>query len=69
MASLLEGVASYRHEAAMIAAFSDLYRGHPVIRVPQVIPKASGDRVLTMTYLDGMSWAQAQQADQDLKNT
>jgi predicted unusual protein kinase regulating ubiquinone biosynthesis (AarF/ABC1/UbiB family) len=59
----------YRHEAAMIAAFSDLYRGHPFIRVPQVIPEASGDRVLTMTYLDGMSWAQAQQADQDLKNT
>jgi predicted unusual protein kinase regulating ubiquinone biosynthesis (AarF/ABC1/UbiB family) len=59
----------YRHEAAMIAAFSALYRGHPFIRVPDVIPEVSGDRVLTMTYLDGMDWAQAQQADQDLKNT
>ncbi len=31
--------------------------------------EASGDRVLTMTYLDGLDWAAAQQADQDLKNT
>jgi predicted unusual protein kinase regulating ubiquinone biosynthesis (AarF/ABC1/UbiB family) len=59
----------YRHEAANIAAFSELYRGHPFIRIPEVIYEASGDRVLTMTYLDGMSWAAAQQADQDLKNT
>lgn len=59
----------YRHEAAMIAAFTDLYRGHPFIRIPQVIPEASADRVLTMTYLDGMDWTAAQEADQDLKNT
>ena len=59
----------YRHEAANITAFSELYRGHPFIRVPEVIAEASGDRVLTMTYLDGMDWAAAQQADQDLKNT
>jgi predicted unusual protein kinase regulating ubiquinone biosynthesis (AarF/ABC1/UbiB family) len=58
----------YRHEAAMIIAFSDLYRGHPFIRVPDVIPEASSDRVLTMSYLDGMDWAQAQQANQNLKN-
>ncbi len=59
----------YRHEATMITAFSNLYRGHPFIRIPDVIPEASSDRVLTMTYLDGMDWAAAQQADQDLKNT
>ena len=59
----------YRHEAATIATFGELYRGHPFIRVPDVVPEASGDRVLTMTYLDGMDWAAAQQADQDLKNT
>jgi predicted unusual protein kinase regulating ubiquinone biosynthesis (AarF/ABC1/UbiB family) len=59
----------YRHEAANITAFSELYRGHPFIRVPELIDEASGDRVLTMTYLDGMNWAAAQQADQDLKNT
>jgi predicted unusual protein kinase regulating ubiquinone biosynthesis (AarF/ABC1/UbiB family) len=59
----------YRHEAANITAFSELYRDHPFIRVPEVVYEASGDRVLTMTYLDGMDWAAAQQADQDLKNT
>jgi adenylate cyclase len=59
----------YRHEAANITAFSELYRGHPFIRVPDVIGEASGDRVLTMTYLDGLDWAAAQRADQDLKNT
>ncbi|MGH3563273.1 MAG: ABC1 kinase family protein, partial [Mycobacterium sp.] len=59
----------YRHEAANITAFSELYRGHPFIRVPDVIAEASGDRVLTMTYLDGLDWTAAQRADQELKNT
>ncbi|CAN5156684.1 AarF/ABC1/UbiB kinase family protein [soil metagenome] len=59
----------YRHEAATVAAFSELYRGHPFIRIPDVVPEVSGDRVLTMTYLDGMDWAAAQNADEDLRNT
>jgi predicted unusual protein kinase regulating ubiquinone biosynthesis (AarF/ABC1/UbiB family) len=59
----------YRHEATMINAFGELYRGHPFIRVPDVVAEASSDRVLTMTHLDGMGWAAAQHADQDLKNT
>ncbi len=59
----------YRHEAANITAFNELYRDHPFIQVPEVISEASGDRVLTMTYLDGLDWATAQQADQELKNT
>jgi predicted unusual protein kinase regulating ubiquinone biosynthesis (AarF/ABC1/UbiB family) len=59
----------YRHEAANITAFCELYRGHPFICIPEVIDEASGDRVLTMTYLDGLDWAAARQADQDLKNT
>ncbi|WP_255801016.1 ABC1 kinase family protein [Mycobacteroides abscessus] len=58
----------YRHEAANIQAFAALYDGHPFIRIPEVISGASGNRVLTMTYLDGLDWTAAQQADQDLKN-
>lgn len=58
----------YRHEAAMITKFADLYRAHPFIRVPEVVTEASGDHVLTMTYLDGLDWVTAQRADQDLKN-
>ncbi|GAB1812192.1 AarF/ABC1/UbiB kinase family protein [Mycobacterium sp. MUNTM1] len=59
----------YRHEADMITTVSELYRGHPFIRVPDVISETSGDRVLTMTYLEGLDYPAAQQADQDLKNT
>lgn len=58
----------YRHEAATITTFGELYRDHPFIRVPDVVAEASTDRVLTMTYLDGMDWAAAQREDQDLKN-
>jgi predicted unusual protein kinase regulating ubiquinone biosynthesis (AarF/ABC1/UbiB family) len=58
----------YRHEAAMIGRFSDLYRGHPFVRIPEVITGLSADRVLTMTHLGGMDWGAAQNADQDLKN-
>lgn len=58
----------YRHEAATITAFSELYGGHPFIRIPDVIPEASSDQVLTMTFLDGMDYPTAQEADQDLKN-
>lgn len=59
----------YRREAQMITRFADLYRGHPFIRIPDVVPEVSSGPVLTMTYLDGMDWAAAQRADQDLKNT
>lgn len=59
----------YRHEADMITRFSELYRDHPFIRIPEVVPELSGDRVLTMTHLDGIDWSAAQLADQDLKNT
>lgn len=59
----------YRHEAAMIARFSDLYRGHPFIRIPDVIMELCGDRILTMTYLDGENWSAAQVANQELKNS
>ncbi|OKH82189.1 ABC transporter [Mycobacterium sp. SWH-M3] len=58
----------YRHEAANITAFAELYRDHPFIRIPDVVLEASADRVLTMTYLDGLDWADALAADQDLKN-
>jgi predicted unusual protein kinase regulating ubiquinone biosynthesis (AarF/ABC1/UbiB family) len=69
IASRIAEEIDYRHEAANIAAFAELYHGHPFIHVPAVVHEASGGRVLTMTYLDGMNWAAAQQADQDLKNT
>ncbi|WP_309226786.1 MULTISPECIES: AarF/ABC1/UbiB kinase family protein [unclassified Mycolicibacterium] len=59
----------YRQEAANIAAVHSLYGDHPFIRVPELIAEASGDRVLTMTYVDGLDWSDAQQADAELKNS
>lgn len=59
----------YRHEADMMGRFAELYRGHPFIRIPQPILSVSSERVLTMSYLDGMDWAAAKHADQGLRNT
>lgn len=58
----------YRREAEMIATFHRLYFDHPFFRVPDLVGHASTGRVLTMTYLDGIGWAAAQQAEQSLKN-
>ena len=58
LAARISEEVDYRHEAANIMAFSELFRGHPFIRVPDVVAEASADRVLTMTYLDGLDWAQ-----------
>ena len=58
----------YRHEAATLETFRRLYHDHPFIRVPEVHHGTSTERVLTMTYLDGMDWTAAQHAEQDLKN-
>jgi predicted unusual protein kinase regulating ubiquinone biosynthesis (AarF/ABC1/UbiB family) len=59
----------YRIEAANIRAFRYLYRDHPFIRVPELVDEASGNQVVTMTFVDGISWAEAQSANQDLKDT
>jgi predicted unusual protein kinase regulating ubiquinone biosynthesis (AarF/ABC1/UbiB family) len=69
---IAEGISEeidYRHEAANITTFGELYREHPFIRVPEVINEASSERVLTMTLLEGMDWTTAQHANQALKNT
>jgi predicted unusual protein kinase regulating ubiquinone biosynthesis (AarF/ABC1/UbiB family) len=59
----------YRREAANLTAFSDLYRDHPFIKIPEPIPDLSTGHVLTMTFLDGTNWDAAQSADQSLRNT
>ncbi len=68
MSSRIAEEVDYRHEAASITAVGELFRGHPFIRIPEVIGENSGDRVLTMTYLDGADWAGAQHASQELKD-
>jgi predicted unusual protein kinase regulating ubiquinone biosynthesis (AarF/ABC1/UbiB family) len=58
----------YRREAENQMSFATAFRGHPFIRVPEVLAEFSTGRVLTMERSDGMRWAQAQQADQATKD-
>ena len=58
----------YATEAANQQAFADAYRDHPFIRIPEVLPEFSTPRVLTMTRSDGMRFAKAVTAEQDLRD-
>ncbi|HZU74484.1 MAG TPA: AarF/ABC1/UbiB kinase family protein [Acidimicrobiales bacterium] len=46
----------YRLEASCQAAFAQRYRGHPFIRIPDVVPERSAARVLTSEWVDGQRW-------------
>ncbi len=54
----------YRIEARNQAAFAHFYRGHPFIRVPQVIRGLSTQRVITSELVNGARWADIVQRDQ-----
>ncbi|KAB2345093.1 ABC1 kinase family protein [Actinomadura rudentiformis] len=62
------GELDYRAEAANQSEFADAYRGHPFIRVPEVVPELCTGRVFTQDLADGMRWQEALQADQELKD-
>ncbi len=47
----------YRIEAACQSEFAARYRGHPFIRIPDVVAELSTERVLTTEWSDGTSWA------------
>jgi predicted unusual protein kinase regulating ubiquinone biosynthesis (AarF/ABC1/UbiB family) len=48
----------YRREAANQSEFAALYRDHPFIHVPEVVPEHSARRVITTEWADGLTWAQ-----------
>ncbi len=58
----------YLSEAANQSAFASIYRGHPFIRIPEVLPDLSTARVLTMERSDGMRFAQARTQPQELRD-
>jgi predicted unusual protein kinase regulating ubiquinone biosynthesis (AarF/ABC1/UbiB family) len=58
----------YRLEAANQAEFAELYRGHPFIRVPDVIAELCTGRVLTQELVQGLSWSEALTAEQELRD-
>jgi predicted unusual protein kinase regulating ubiquinone biosynthesis (AarF/ABC1/UbiB family) len=58
----------YRREAANQAEFSEIYRGHPFIHIPEVIGELSTDRVLTQDLVQGKSWGDALSSGQELRD-
>jgi len=58
----------YRAEAASQAAFAAAYRGHPFIRIPEIVPELCTGRVLTMELIDGLRWPRARTAGQALRD-
>ncbi|MGH9117971.1 MAG: ABC1 kinase family protein, partial [Acidimicrobiales bacterium] len=52
----------YRIEAAHQTEFAERYEGHPFIRVPKVVPELSAQRVLTSEWVDGLRWAEFEEA-------
>jgi serine/threonine protein kinase len=48
----------YTLEAKLQAEFAAMYRGHPFVHVPDVIPELSTQRVLVTEWVDGMSWSE-----------
>ena len=44
---------NFRHEAANAAAMAAAFRGRPEVTVPPVFAALSGERVLTMQWLEG----------------
>jgi predicted unusual protein kinase regulating ubiquinone biosynthesis (AarF/ABC1/UbiB family) len=58
----------YLSEAAYQAEFAAAYRGHPFIRIPEVIPELCTGRVLTADLADGRRWVQARTAGQALRD-
>jgi predicted unusual protein kinase regulating ubiquinone biosynthesis (AarF/ABC1/UbiB family) len=59
----------YRIEAANQTGFRAHYEGHPFIRIPEVVPALSTERVLVMDLHDGLRWTAALEQPQALKDT
>jgi predicted unusual protein kinase regulating ubiquinone biosynthesis (AarF/ABC1/UbiB family) len=59
----------YRIEAANQTEFATYYRAHPFIRIPEVVPELSTERILVMDEHDGERWTTALDQPQELKDT
>ncbi|HEX3910310.1 MAG TPA: AarF/ABC1/UbiB kinase family protein [Solirubrobacteraceae bacterium] len=64
----IEEELDYRLEAANQAEFAEHYRGHPFIRIPEVVEELSTERVLTQELVRGLCWSEALAADQSLRD-
>lgn len=62
------GELDYRRELASQARFAALFRDHPFVKVPDVLPAFSSSRVLVQEHVEGQPFATARSWDQDRKN-
>jgi predicted unusual protein kinase regulating ubiquinone biosynthesis (AarF/ABC1/UbiB family) len=58
----------YATEAANQLEFAEHFRGHPFVRIPEVVPGRSSDRVLTMELVHARRWNETADADQALRD-
>jgi predicted unusual protein kinase regulating ubiquinone biosynthesis (AarF/ABC1/UbiB family) len=58
----------YRREAANQREFAEAYRGHPFIRIPEVVSQLSTRRVLVMDFVEGLRYHAATAADRELRD-
>jgi hypothetical protein len=58
----------YRLEGANQAQFAEHYRGHPFIHIPAVVGELSTAHVLTQELARGLSWSEAVNAEQELRD-
>jgi predicted unusual protein kinase regulating ubiquinone biosynthesis (AarF/ABC1/UbiB family) len=59
----------YTLDAANQKFFADAYLGHPFIHIPDVVTEFSSARVLTQELAEGLGWADAVLAEQELRNS
>jgi hypothetical protein len=59
----------YRIEAANQTEFRSHYEDHPFIRIPEIVPELSTERVLVMDHHDGLRWSAALGEAQELKDS
>jgi predicted unusual protein kinase regulating ubiquinone biosynthesis (AarF/ABC1/UbiB family) len=68
LATLITAELDYRAEAAHQAEFAAAYRGHPSIRIPEIVPQLCTGRVITMDLATGQRWAEALTAPSALRD-
>ena len=52
----------YRVEARNLGEFARLFAGHPWVRIPDLVPELSSERVLTTEWVDGLSFDELQRS-------
>jgi predicted unusual protein kinase regulating ubiquinone biosynthesis (AarF/ABC1/UbiB family) len=58
----------YENEAQNQRSFARAYRGHPFIRVPDVVTRLSRSRVLVTEYVEGSGFGEVKQMDEEARN-